>query len=498
MCLLKKPEEKMQRITGLPSVWQYYFTHHTVAPRQKSTSDLLALHPDALLRVVVGDQSYDCLEEALEDRGYSPKKKVEIVKEFYEELLGIPLRQQRRNHCLIGKEYYAAWIDAREQRREIFGNITECWESLFDEEEDLTFTVRYDDSIHSGTLQVSEETGLVVPKSSELSEQRAWGGCEAFRNTMLDTDSDTDSASGNTTPFHHKWILPCTRFKEAPDDHASGEQSLCRLVMVVGDYELHFEAKQSTISKDAGLGLFIYITRILSYNQPPAGSFFELKAGDLIDLGPYAPLHVSDCKLEQVVTMKNFLDNWFAEGWSFAKQAKSNNDDFDLFDITKDEKGELSDAAAENILVFANESDGKGEIPTLFCEYDAEGSIHYLLGHSEEDYGPLKIPLEEECELKVRSRVAVLAFYNFLGARSAALETNSATDDASFSHSFRRLIMESFTRKFVFEKVTLVLQDTQESSCRMSAGETTVKSTMIFATTTLKLSTHVCSFWKVV
>ena len=58
--------------------------------------------------------------------------------------------------------------------------------------------------------------------------------------------------------------------------------------------------------------------------------------------------------------------------------------------------------------------------------------------------------------------------------------------------------MESFTRKFVFEKATLALQDTRESSCRMSADETTVKSTMIFAITTQKLSMHVYSFWRVV
>jgi len=408
MCKRKKPEEKMQHITGLPSVWHYYFTP-AVSPKRKSSSRLLAsLHPDSLLHVVVGDVSYDCLAEALEDRGYSPKKQVnEIVREFYEKQLGIPLRRQCKNHCLVGKGWYAEWIDAREQRREIFGEITECWESLFDDSEELAFTVRYDDRMRSWARQMSEETGLIIPKESEISERRAWGGFEAFKQTMVHMDPDADEATENAVPFHHKWIVPGTRFQETPDVHAAGgEQSLPHLVMVVGGYELRFEAKQSKISKDAGLGLFVSISRLLSSNSP-SDSFFELEAGDLIDLGPYAPLLDTDCKLEEVVTMKNFLDRWYAEGWSFAKGPKCASTTFDLFDITKDDTGALNDAAVKNILVYANESDGKKEVPTLFCQYDAEGSVHYLLGHSEEDQGPLKIPLEKELELKVSSTVGV-------------------------------------------------------------------------------------------
>ena len=90
----------------------------------------------------------------------------------------------------------------------------------------------------------------------------------------------------------------------------------------------------------------------------------------------------------------------FAESYSFAKAACDKND-FDLFDVTQDDRPALTKSAAENLLVFANESDGKTEVPSLVCRYDAEGSIHYLMGHDDEDRGPLVIPMDKDFELKV-------------------------------------------------------------------------------------------------
>lgn len=386
MCLGKNPKEKMQRIKGLPHTWRFYFTNR-IATRQ-SSSELLALHPDSLLHVVVGDNTYDCLQEALEECGYPAKKVNEVVKGFYEEQLGIPLRRQCK-HDLVGNGYYEEWMDARGQRREIFGKITDCWENLLEKDDKtLHFRIQYNEEMRS-SVQETSETVLTVSQSREYPEERAWGGFLAYKSKTLGGDAAAMIEPENP-PFHCRWIVG-TRFKEARSAQTAGANSLPPLVLFVGGYKLRFEAKKSRI-KNAGLGLFVHISK-LSGESPP-GSFFEIPAGQLIDLGPYAPLLKEECKLQEVIVMKNFLDRYIAEGWSFDKDEDSNNE-FDLFDITRHDA--LNPAATENIIVYANEPVGE-EVPSIVCKFDAEGAIHYLLGHDEQHPTPLRIPLNKDVE----------------------------------------------------------------------------------------------------
>ena len=157
--------------------------------------------------------------------------------------------------------------------------------------------------------------------------------------------------------------------------------------------------------------LFALQNNSLARGPSQSSSVFELLAGQLVDLGVYAPSTNEECKNEQVVVMKNFLMQDFAESYSFAKAACDKND-FDLFDVTQDDRPALTKSAAENRLVFANESDGKTEVPSLVCRYDAEGSIHYLMGHDDEDCGPLVIPMDKDFELKVYLMFSSLLSYN--------------------------------------------------------------------------------------
>jgi len=353
-----------------------------------SQSNLTALHPSSLLHVTDGKHLYGCLREALEENEYPKNVADEVLKYFYEDHLGILLRR-RRKHILVGRSYYMEWIDAVGRRREIYGSISDCWDSLLEGDDKLTFTVRYDEKMRAWAQRMSV-TKLAVPDSRLMSEELAWAGHVAWSEKVMGVDSAVQVVAPR---FLLKWIVPGSRFKEFRRD-----QSLPCIRMVVSGYELCLRAQPSKI-KNAGLGLFVKITN-RSLPSAPGSSVFELPAGHLIDIGVYAPFTDDECKIEEVVVMKNFILNDFAEGYSFAKEP-GDRQDFDLFDVSRDNEGALVKAAAENLLAFANETDGKLEVPSLVCKYDAEGAIHYCIGHDDKDLGPLRIPFEKDFELKI-------------------------------------------------------------------------------------------------
>lgn len=45
----------------------------------------------------------------------------------------------------------------------------------------------------------------------------------------------------------------------------------------------------------------------------------------------------------------------------------------------------------KNIIVYANETDGKTEIQNIYVEYDPDGSVHYLLGHHNPEDGAFRL-----------------------------------------------------------------------------------------------------------
>jgi hypothetical protein len=64
--------------------------------------------------------------------------------------------------------------------------------------------------------------------------------------------------------------------------------------------------------------------------------YFELKAGELIDLGIYGPFQIEDQKLEAVFFVKNFVHSRKCDAWSF-----NAGDERYQLDITDDYTGEL-------------------------------------------------------------------------------------------------------------------------------------------------------------
>jgi len=396
-----------------------------------------------------------------------PQQKIDYtVDSFYEQQLGIHPRRPRK-HTLVGLGYYTEWIDAQGQRREIYGTITDCWEQILDSKADPMFTVRYSDNMRTYAHQISV-FNLLIPETRDIPLELAWGGHLAYRTAM---GIDPATVRQLSPPFHLKWVVPGTRYKEA---NAQDAPSLPRLVMIARGYELRFEAKTSRI-KGAGLGLFVTASILPGTNIE--GSCFELPPGVMIDLGTY-PQSIDECKLEQTVVMKNFLYNWFTECWNFDSENQASSY---IFDVTKDDEAKLTDKAEQNIILYANETDGK-KTPDLVCMYDPEGVVHYLLGHKEEGKGALKLPLDSEVELKIDygekyEPVRVRRNYpRVTGRKREAFIKRCEQDDAESAQD-----MDNWNVKSVDESLRLLEENLSAESPWKQCSEDFFERVLIFA-----------------
>jgi hypothetical protein len=148
--------------------------------------------------------------------------------------------------------------------------------------------------------------------------------------------------------------------------------------------------------------------------------YFELKAGELIDLGIYGPFQIEDQKLEAVFFVKNFVHSRKCDAWSF-----NAGDERYQLDITDDYTGDLHATAMSHVLAYVNESDVDHSI-TIKAEHDPEGSVHYLLGHANQSQGSFVAPTDgRELELFVNygsdyENVRIRKGYSFVSQEEQA------------------------------------------------------------------------------
>jgi hypothetical protein len=208
--------------------------------------------------------------------------------------------------------------------------------------------VKYDEPDRR-TLQeeMPDSPGEVAPFDDDISEEEALGGYVSFLENTKQLD---DSIRGC---FYLQWLTPLSGSTRYPR----------RVLHVEGGFQLHVFAAKSGIS-NAGDGLFI------ECHGPPShsGKCLELEAGQLLDLGVYGPLQNSDRKSEFEFELKNFLHAGGPDVWCWAMAHHENNSI--VIDITDDRTGDIHEEARKNVLVYANEVNGKGEIPTIHAVCD--------------------------------------------------------------------------------------------------------------------------------
>jgi hypothetical protein len=132
----------------------------------------------------------------------------------------------------------------------------------------------------------------------------------------------------------------------------------------------------------AGHGLFLTVT-----NTSAEIMELKLEPGRLIDLGIYGPLSQEDFTEMNDHLTKCFLYNNGPKVYVFQSYCPGYS-----VDPIDGATGELNEETKKSLLVYANETDGKGTSkPSLHVKYDAHGAIHYLLGHADDRSGPLVI-----------------------------------------------------------------------------------------------------------
>ena len=299
----------------------------------------------------------------------------------YKELLGLDIRTDHsQSHPLVGKDWCREWIDPLGSKRSVYGKVSKCEKDYF-ENDSLIFTITTTSVTHP-----KPRFGLNrVPESFEQDEGNTQGGvmlwCEKMKRNI------PPALGGTVLP--KKWFVPETISFETK----LGIGNWPSKVLTFRGTKLEFQVRESEIP-NAGLGCFLRCTPLMSR---PKQESFVLRSGEWLDFGCYAPFRALDSKDTCVLVLKNYIFNFEPERWSFSHLK---GDDSKAFDITDEETGTLHIPAKNNILPYVNETDGI-ETPSVRAEHSPEGSVHYVLGHSDVREGPLTIKYNTWMELKV-------------------------------------------------------------------------------------------------
>jgi len=179
------------------------------------------------------------------------------------------------------------------------------------------------------------------------------------------------------------WITPDFRREDLVETKSG--KCLPQLTLIARGYRLELSVQKSRIP-NAGNGVFLSCTRVMSDDDDAPPEPFVLAPGELLDLGIYAPFRPDDIKLEAVLIVKNFLHSHKCVEWAFDAIDKRYH-----MDITDDVTGNLHTEAMKHIHAYVNESDTDCDV-CIRAEHDAEGSVHYLLGHAYNTHGRFVLP----------------------------------------------------------------------------------------------------------
>lgn len=302
----------------------------------------------------------------------------------------------------------------------IYGEVVSCVEN--DTGGDRSYTIRFAESTRTTANTYASELRNHVPATIALDEVTTFAGCIAY-GEKVGTYQDLQSL-GIQHPF--RWSTP-----DFIDPADVGGGLLPRWTLTVRGVQITLQVKESGI---AGLGRGVWASCLPL--GPRRHNVFELAPGDMIDLGVYSPIRAEDRKPEFLALAKNLIHNWECESYNFEVAQHERGGEMNVLDLTADETGYLHAEARASVLPFVNEVDAREEIPSIKADYDPAGSVHYLLGHFDEDYGPFRLRTDGTAlELKVNygplyEKVRVRKGYSRAkGKRLKQIQEEIAQDD---------------------------------------------------------------------
>lgn len=298
------------------------------------------------------------------------------------------------DNFLVGRALCFVWTDVKGQPKTVFGKVTECEYNPYSNEV-ISCNVVYTRESRNTANAVKNGCGSTIIPSQLLDPKLVVGAGMCFEEMMPASarvvhDRLVDFID---RPFGWHWLLPNQR-NEAVVKNASG--NMPRLTLSFRSYRLVLSVKPSTVI-NGGLGVFLSCFAAFldgdcddsddSDNEEYAP--FELEAGELLDLGVYAPLRIQDRKPSAAFYVKNFIHSFKCEEWSF--DTKDSQDS--SLDITDNVTGNLHDVAKKSVLPHVNETDDIATV-CITPQHDPEGSVHLLLGHANESQGNFVVPCD--------------------------------------------------------------------------------------------------------
>jgi len=436
MCFEKPVEAKASPAVGFPSGWRFYFAQEFTssgrrkgAPMYTPTPNLWILSPggktyrsveaavggqrlpdgEHIVRkfcqhvgLSAGDGKARSQEAVWKTTKRSPKKQVEYDSE--EESSSDDSSADEADNFLVGRTLCFAWTNLQGRQKEVYGIVTKCQEK---EDEVTTCEVKFMEESRAMVNAIDNDCGSTVPESQVFDCELAIGACMRYEEQNPGREERLTECYCDM-PFYLQWTTPAFRHDELVEGPYG---MLPRLRLSIRGFCLELNVKPSKIP-GAGNGVFLTCTRV----DGAKGDVLRLAAGELIDLGVYAPLLLRDKKSEASFAIKTFLHSNKPEEVAFDP-----NEEGFQYDITDDVTGELHAEAKKRIYAYANESEDENLI-TIHARHDPEGSVHYLLGHAKESQGDFVVPCNgSEIEVYLKygpgyEKVRIRKGYSFCSA----------------------------------------------------------------------------------
>lgn len=362
MCCEIKDEDKLQPAKGFPPGWRYFYTDPVKLSWRPSgehtgLAGLVLLSPTGRRF-----QSVESAEVVL-----GPGEVATIARTFYGNV-GCHAHVSMKDHVLLGRAFRQKWHDVEGRLKIAYGRVIDVSEDLLSGG-NRTCTVEFSEKSRALVNAGFTPNGAALPEEQKIPLTLAFGGC---------IDCDPRAVRFDMVPYHLSWQVPDARHEDfVVDEHGMFAP---RVTMHFRGYHLVFTARTSTIP-NAGKGVFVSCTTLTGSSD----DVLVLNAGELLDLGVYAPFRRSDKKSAHVFLMKNFIHGYECEEWNFDTVM-----DEHLFDITDDATGRLHEMASRHLPAYVNETDGHSPA-SVYAQHDPEGCVHYLLGHGNEGDGPFTL-----------------------------------------------------------------------------------------------------------
>ena len=291
--------------------------------------------------------------------------------------LGLDGSFENRHSFLKGKKYCHDWIDVQGKNHIVFGKIIDVVKDptskvpiFFKWYNNYCLKVEYSEV--SLQLNNSEKEGIQIPGVDTIPNDLAWGGCVQYERKRRNQVPRVVHRNIDRTMPCKSWIIPEMRKED------TCEKGFPRLTVVVRGFQLVFTVKNRIVEGNQSVSDEYYVACNCKSIVDEDSSFFDLQAGELLDLGVCAPFSASDRKHYSVWNVKNYIFEQKCEEWTYMTDNKNY-----CYDLTDDTTGKVHDKAKSHLLSYINESpdeERNNQISCLHTEVDPAGHVHYLLG----------------------------------------------------------------------------------------------------------------------